>query len=393
VTEPARGPSYSLALSATEALLGEPLEGELALETAEALAEAATFEHSSLAIELARPRAAEAAEGEPEPEPEPARWYPNCGQLSIDGPDGHQLITYGSAGGYEALEAGARRTRRLDLGRGFPVEVLDVGEFALAYTLEPDGAMIRVGPVRFRVFSGPGAVPLLIDRLESADLSTRCRAASLLHRLTARATGFDPEAPAGERELAVAAWRRWWAAEGRHLGWRFDADRATFAPPAAASAAGPPAAAGAAAAARGRSLGGVVQGRSRIPPIERLKLWKALEACIEDPRHAEFPALEPAGPEAFLEADGRTLDLLCRALLRLAEAVEARPEGLVDEAERIVRTVGRVPDPALAAPLGALELALPRTGEWRGVTLATAAVLDFIDPARVPVTVARATGP
>ncbi len=61
----------------------------------------------------------------------------------------------------------------------------------------------------------PRAVPALIGKLEAGNAAVRGEAATALRFLTHRMFGFDPQAPADERKLAVARWRKWWSSRPR----------------------------------------------------------------------------------------------------------------------------------------------------------------------------------
>lgn len=58
------------------------------------------------------------------------------------------------------------------------------------------------------------AIPALITMLESGDPALRLIAANSLERITGKRFGYDPTAPASEREASIKRWVDWWEDQG-----------------------------------------------------------------------------------------------------------------------------------------------------------------------------------
>lgn len=69
--------------------------------------------------------------------------------------------------------------------------------------------------------AGPRIVLPLLVRMDGRDAADRASAHALLRHATAQDFGFDPDAPAEQREEAVTRWQRWWLEHGERL--RYDA--------------------------------------------------------------------------------------------------------------------------------------------------------------------------
>ncbi len=292
---------------------------------------------------------------------------------------GHKLLWYGSVGGVEPVAAGARLSRRIDLVAGYPVELLDVGPFRVACSLEREGTVHRSPAAALRVVSGPAAVPHLLARLEGQSLSGRYRAAALLHRMTARGFGFDPAAPLAARATAGQAWREWWHAIGTWVRWN-----------------GP---------LYGEAVGAVAPPRAALDPKSRWELLRALERWAEGGRYPdrvggarfveEGLVAYPPG-EVFFEADEALTRAFAKALVRVAADASRRDEAGAAPAHALclVRTLARMPQAGLLGPLQDLETSLPRAAPgWEPVSIALGELLDFLDPERVPAYEPAAAGP
>jgi hypothetical protein len=76
---------------------------------------------------------------------------------------------------------------------------------------------------RVRAQAAKGAVegdrqdlaPLLVENLADHDAAVRMFTAIALRKLTGQDFGYDPSAPAHEREQAILAWREWIDGRGR----------------------------------------------------------------------------------------------------------------------------------------------------------------------------------
>jgi len=370
-------PLLGVDLPDADVLLGASVAAELSLVAAEEALEAPTLHHASLTLEVLRPGA-----------PEPAYWFPNCSTMCLGG----EPIRMGRNGGTARLAAGERRSERFDLSSGYPVDLLDVGERLVSFSLGGGAETVRGGPARLRISSGPGAVPHLLDLLERGEVSTRYRAAALLRRMTGRGLPYDASGDEAGRASAVAAWRAWWEREGRSLAWRSDATRASLPgeDPEASGAAGAGPAAGAAA-----RLGGVVHPRGELPPKDRWALVKTLDAWVAKGRpEARLPGAALVADDAVswppgdgpLVCDKALEAALLRALERLAREAPARPDERQRDGLLLVATAARAPSPELAAPLFALERDVPRRAPGWAPTLALAGgLLDWLDDERVRV--------
>jgi hypothetical protein len=204
---------YSIGVTPTAALLGEPIIAELRCVVRSDVRETLTFGHRSLVVELDREGLAE-----------PALAFPN--RYAVE--RGGQLLRISSAGGIEDLTAGEERTRTIDLAPLFPELVLSVGRFAVTYRLEEADPVVRPAPVAVEVASGPGAISHLIGCLAAGSSDLRSRAADLLAVMTAQDFGYEAGAAGESQAAAIRRWQIWWQNVGSALPWNFESDGATF---------------------------------------------------------------------------------------------------------------------------------------------------------------------
>jgi hypothetical protein len=160
-----------------------------------------TFEHRSLVLEL---------DGTHLPEPYLA--FPN--RFAVE--EGETLIRMSAPGGIEDLEDGEERVRTFDLVALFPDAVLDPGRLLFTYRLEEAEPPVRPEPAAIELQSGPEAVPLLIQCLNSPSDAVRFRASVLLQQMTAQEWSTPAE------------WSEWWTKYGNRLPWDYDSDGAVL---------------------------------------------------------------------------------------------------------------------------------------------------------------------
>jgi hypothetical protein len=289
-----------------------------------------------------------------------------------------RLIRIQSSGGIEDLEAGESREAVYELRPRFP-QLLGLGEFEFTYRLEDDPSAQPEAPARFAVVSGPEAVELLLDLLDSRDSATRARAAALLHRMTGRAFGYDPTAESTEPSAEAARWRDWWNEHRGRLSWNAAAHGATT------ESKVPP-------APQEQRLGGVVLPTVPFTAKQRRGLLASLDAWLHRPsaealqgdsavadRVIDYP------PEPFVfEKDDEIATVLGRALKLLADrAKTASNDGR--EAFVILATIFRFPYSSLVPSLTALDTVIEGSESWAQARKTCSALLDWLDLRRVPV--------
>ena len=204
---------YAIDAEPRRAVLGEPIVARLSCRATSHAAEALTFGHRSLVIELMRQGLAE-----------PELAFPN--RFAIE--DAGRLVRMAAEGGVEELQAGEARTRSFDLLALFPHRVLAPGRLSVTYRLEEAEPIVRPEPIAVDVSSGPASVPRLIDHLGSDSEAMRFCAAELLAAMAANDFGFRADAAPADRDAAIQRWRAWWDGTGSHLPWSFDSEGATF---------------------------------------------------------------------------------------------------------------------------------------------------------------------
>ncbi|MEK7406566.1 MAG: hypothetical protein AAB225_15800 [Acidobacteriota bacterium] len=356
---------YSLTIEPQEPLLGESIVATLRCRSGGPASQALTFDHRSLAVGLSRPG-----------REEPYYAFPNR-RVTVQG---ELLLREASSGGIEDLEPGQERQRSFELRQLYPIQLLDVGCFTLAYTLADETRLIEPPAVTFLIASGLDAVPLLFECLDG-EPAVRARSAALLHRMTAQGFDYDPLGEEAARKQAAARWEVWWREEGATLPWNYQADGATFGQPAPAA---PP-------ERRGARLGGVIFERASLVPDQRSALVAALadwskngaaqslrgERWVGDWVFAYPPARAAIAPDPEVQT------ALVAALEKLAESAPSEADH-APAATLILSTVARMPAKAFVAALSAFARAAPEGPEWAGPRSLAAGLLDLLDPQRVP---------
>lgn len=204
---------YAISATPSPALLGASVQLTLSALADVDTADALTFEHKSLTIELHRVGDAT----------EPWVSLPNRRVIEADG----MLFREGSAGGIEDMSAGASVTRDFVLEQLFPLEVLAPGAFVLTYSLATQTREERPHPFALDILSGPASVEALFAVLDSADAARRSVAATLLRQMTDHGDSYDAFASGDERASQLTPWREWWTATGTKLPWNFESVGAT----------------------------------------------------------------------------------------------------------------------------------------------------------------------
>ncbi len=105
------------------------------------------------------------------------------------------------------------------------IRALGVSQLASLRRFEALAEVLKLpdGPLRLAAAFALGdagiyaGVPVLIEALRIDDLAIRSAAAEKLRQYTRQHFGFLPDAPAAEREAAIAKWDAWWAANGLDL--------------------------------------------------------------------------------------------------------------------------------------------------------------------------------
>jgi hypothetical protein len=337
--------AYSLALRPEQAVLGETVHAVLRCEASGDVPEVITFEHASLTLTLVRSGSGA----------EPSGAFPNRRVVVR----GDLVKRVAPSGGVEHLKAGDQRTREFTLLMLFPVQVLDLGEFDVGYTLYDGQRELGPKPAKLRIASRPASVPLLLALLDAGDFGTRARAAGLLHRMTGRGFDYDPEARPGTRKQAASRWRAWWKSVGSRIAWNYNAPGAAAGP-----VKEPPA-----GFQRGSRLGGVAYELQPLPSAVRsaLKHW------------------DPAILRSSVPPDGTIFESDAEIEQALAAGLDRLPSLSAGDAAVLLETAARVPSQGLVAPLVRCERAIPRTDDWSVVRILAAGLLDWLDPDRVPV--------
>lgn len=187
------------------ALLGTPVTAELRCRADGKTPAVLTFEHKSLVLELDAKNL-----------PEPSLAFPNRSAVE----DGQHLVRLAAPGGIEDLEDGATRVRKFDLLALFPDVMFQPGRLQFTYRLEDAEPPVRPDPVEVELQSGPEAVPMLIEHLDSSSEAVRFFARELLRQMTA------------QEWASSAEWTDWWTRQGSRLPWNYDSEGAVFnAPP------------------------------------------------------------------------------------------------------------------------------------------------------------------
>jgi len=208
--------AYSIEVVPPRALVGDPVSANLRCVATASAPGVLTFRHRSLVVELNRAGLIE-----------PSIAFPN--RHAIEAVD--KLIRLSSSGGVEDLAAGDERMRTFDLVSLFPDIVLGVGKLAVTYCLEEAEPPLRVNPAFVEVCSGPEAIPHLLERLGDTSPTVRACAIAVLGQMTAQDFGFDPDAPARDRERSLQRWRDWWGRAGSRMPWSYGSKGATFGVP------------------------------------------------------------------------------------------------------------------------------------------------------------------
>ena len=204
---------YAISATPSPALLGASVQLTLSALADVDTADALTFEHKSLTIELQRVGNAT----------EPWVSLPNRRVIEADG----MLFREESVGGTEDMSAGASVTREFVLEQLFPLEVLAPGAFALTYSLATQTREVRPQPFALDIHSGPASVEALFAVLDTADAARRSVAATLLRQMTRQGDSYDAFASVDERTSQLLPWRAWWTANGTPLPWSFESEGAT----------------------------------------------------------------------------------------------------------------------------------------------------------------------
>ena len=204
---------YSIEVTPSQALLGEPINALLRCTATSDTPGAVNFEHRSLVFSLSAAWLAESL-----------TVFPNRHAIEAGG----RLVRLAATGGIEDLTAGEERTRELSLLPLFPA-LLGVGVFAVSYRLEEAVPPVSPEPAVVETTSGPGVVPLLLSHLESESSALRFRANELLEQMTAQDFGFQSDGTVEDRARAVLRWSIWWQQTGALLPWNFQSEGATFA--------------------------------------------------------------------------------------------------------------------------------------------------------------------
>jgi hypothetical protein len=194
-------------------LVGEPVSARLRCVATASAPGVLTFEHRSLVLELNRAGLIE-----------PSVEFPNREAFQA----GDKVVRMSPSGGVEDLAAGDERVRTFDLLSLFPDIVLGVGKLAVTYCLEEAEPPLSVKPAFVEVSSGPEAIPHLLERLGDTCPTVRAYAVDVLGQMTAQDFGYDPDAPASDRELSLQRWRDWWGRTGSRMPWSYGSEGATF---------------------------------------------------------------------------------------------------------------------------------------------------------------------
>ncbi len=192
---------YSVDVHPRTAVLGTQVTAVLRCTAKGDTSGVLTFQHKSLVLELNSEHLSE-----------PSLAFPN--RFAVE--DQGMLIRMSLDGGLEDLQNGEERTRTFDLLALFPDDVLDVGKILFTYRLEDGDPLVRPEPAALKLESGPEAVPLLIECLDSPSSGIRSRAAELLRRVTAQDFSKSAE------------WSEWWTKEGVRLPWNYDTEGAVW---------------------------------------------------------------------------------------------------------------------------------------------------------------------
>lgn len=192
---------YEIDVMPRTAVLGTPVTAELRCRAHGKSPGVLTFEHKSLVLELSGERL-----------PEPCLAFPN--RFAVE--DGPLLVRMSSPGGVEDLEDGELRVRKFDLLALFPDAMLHPGRVQITYRLEDADPPVRPKPSVIELQSGPEAVPMLIDCLDSPSEAIRFFAQEILGQMT------------GQQKASRAEWTDWWTGHGSRLPWNYDSDGALF---------------------------------------------------------------------------------------------------------------------------------------------------------------------
>lgn len=332
---------YILHVTPAEALLGEAVTLTLECEASTDTADAFTFEHGSLTIELAREGSGREA----------SYAFPNRRVLHVNG----LHVRESPVGGVANITAGETWRRTFDACALFPLQLLTAGTFRWRYTL---GASQQVqARAALTIHAGPRSVVTLLDRLEREPLAiVRERVTALLRRMTGRGLDYDPSGDTATRADALEHWRTFWITTGQHLPWDDNAGAIRW-PLTPIGALGP-------------------------EILDALKEWQrepSLEALRGNERVADIRDNWPQGTSrlvadrALLAALGATIDALATG----AEQGEARePEALV-----VLHTVAEMPAASLLDSLVRLAESARNAGWTRAATAAQGLVEVIAPPA------------
>jgi hypothetical protein len=355
---------YRLRVTPREAVLGEPVIMTLSCAAAVDAPGAITFDHSSLILALRNERW-----------PDERLRMPNVTASE----NGGMLVRVQLPGGIEDLAAGEQRTREFLLFDVFP-DALDLGVFEVAYRFDESTAS-PPQPARVRLYSGPPAVPALVQQLLSAQAPTRHRAAGLLHRLTGQEFGYDPDGDADERADAAQRWQQWWDLHGQTMTWDSRAHQVSVARVTPRTM----------TADTGR-LGGVVyhavapRESVRSAVVERLMAWQqhgTLPSLAATERVADQVVEYPPDPDVPDWDDGVEREL-AEAIDRLATRAR-NGEDQVEAGLVILATIPPRASAILHAAIARLADTISGDPRWRRLAIRAAALLDAVEPDRVPV--------
>jgi hypothetical protein len=305
---------------------------------------ALTFEHGSLTIQLSRP----------DSNREPRVAFPNRRVILAPG----IMIRESSSGGVEDLPAGEKRTREFEVEKLFPLEILEPGEFLIAFSLTDGQHEVHPEPTGLKVVSRPADLASLFHVLDDEESAARrAKAAELLQRMTFQGLEYDANADVAERKRVRDRWETWWTSTGSSLPWRSEAAGASvgkMVPPPSKSA------------ASGR-LGGVFY-RSQPPGEDALKQltdsltkWSASGqiADLKAKERVADQAITYPGPEQLFASVPELQQAILAALDRLTERVQGGEDQTM-AALILLRTVVAAPSPSFAVALTRLSMLLPK---------------------------------
>jgi hypothetical protein len=333
---------YTVTVKPARILLGESPAAMLRRVASNEAPDALDFTHRSLILQAVRRGSAG----------EPAMAFPNQSSTQRDG----RTIRLQTQGGTSTLKAGQSDSRTFSLLELFPLQVLDIGRFELTYRFEEAQPPIAVQPAHFRVESSQKSVGLLLAALQSTNPTVRARASALLHRMTLQGLDYDPAGPEVERQAAAERWRNWWHEVGSKLPWTSE------------GAAG---------------LGLVSYPKRQFSIEERGALKERLNRWLQTPSESLEIPQHFAARSRILVADDTIVKLLNQTLRRIQESAAAG-EDRAAQGRAILALIAAMPSRTFIPALDGLISAC-HTPDWRPCRVTASALLDFLDPRRVPV--------